>query len=103
MPHDMALARYRGAVAVQLRLEGHTYEELAATLGYTHRSAARKAVMRTIKARADMVVDAYRVHRYLELEEQHNRAWVDALSGRPQATKSCLKAADERLLLNGVA
>lgn len=102
MPHDLALARYRGAVAVQLRLEGMTYQELAEALGYTHRSAARKAVMRTIQERADMVVDAYRVQRYLELEERHRRSWVDALRGRPKAISACLKAADERTWLLGM-
>lgn len=103
MSHDMALARYRGSVAVELRMQGMTYQELAEALGYTHRSAARKAVMRTIKERADMAVDAYRVQRFLELEERHRRSWVDALRGRPHAIKKCLKAADERLWLNGVA
>lgn len=102
MPHDLALARYRGAIAVQLRLEGMTYQELAEVLGYTHRSAARKAVMRTIQERADMVVDAYRVQRYLELEDWHRRSWVDALRGRPKAINTCLKAADERTWLLGM-
>jgi len=98
---DPALARYRGAVAVQLRLEGHTYEELAVTLGYTHRSAARKAVMRTIKERADMVVDAHRVMRWMELEELHRRSWVDAIRGRTWAVNAYLRAADERVFLTG--
>ena len=102
MARDMALARYRGAVGVQLRLEGYTYQQLAETLGYSHRSAARKAVMRTIQERADMVVDAYRVQRFLELEDRHRQSWVDALRGRSIAIKRCLDAADERLWLNGV-
>jgi len=102
LSHDLALARYRGAVAVQLRLEGMTYQELAETLGYSHRSAARKAVMRTIKERADMAVDAYRVQRFLDLEESHRRAWIEAIRGHPGAITRCLKVSDERLRLKGL-
>ena len=103
MARDAALARYRGAVAVQLRLEGLTYQELAEALGYSHRSAARKAVFRTIKERADMAIDAFKVMKYLELEERHRRSWVDALSGKAGALDACLKTADERVSLHGLS
>ena len=103
MRADTALARYRGAVAVQLRLEGYTYEELAQTLGYTHRSAARKAVMRTIDERAHMAVDAFRVMRYLELDDLQRRSWASALKGNHTSIKRCMNAGSERLRLHGIA
>ena len=86
-----------------LRLEGLTYQELADALGYSHRSAARKAVFRTIKERSDMAVDAFKVMRFLELEERHRKSWVEALKGHPRALDRCLKAADERVALQGLA
>ena len=63
VPADIAKARFRGALAVELRMQGCSYDELAEILEYSHRSSARKAVMRTIKERSDMAVDAYLVQR----------------------------------------
>lgn len=102
MRYDSAAARYRGVLAVELRMEGWTYDELAQLLGYTHRSAARKAVMRTIKERADVVVDAYRLQRYLESELVHRRSWSMALKGDAKALARCLRAAKERATLVGL-
>jgi len=103
MYHDRAKARYRGAQPVELRMQGLKYDELAEILGYTHRSAARKAVMRTIKERADVAVDAYRVDRYLQAEATHARSWPSALAGDPRALARCLRAMDERSDLLGLA
>ena len=103
MYNDQAKARYRGALAVELRMQGYTYDELAEILGYTHRSAARKAVMRTIKERANVAVDAFRVHRYLEIEDVHRRSLPAALKGDPRALARCLRASDERTELFGLS
>ncbi len=83
MRHDPATARFRGALAVELRVQGMTYAEIADTLHYRHRSAARKAAMRTIRERADMAVDAYRVLRYLDLEDVQNASTVPVDAARP--------------------
>jgi hypothetical protein len=45
-----ATAREREAKALDLRLLGYAYERIARELGYAHRSAARKAVDRALKA-----------------------------------------------------
>lgn len=41
-------AAQRSAEALKMRLSRHTYDEIAAALGYSNRSAARKAVEREI-------------------------------------------------------
>lgn len=82
-------------------MQGRTYHELANILGYTHRSAARKAVMRTIEERCDAAVDAYRVHRYLACEDIHRRDFPLALQGNARALARCLRAARERTSLSG--
>ena len=102
MARDMAKARYRGALAVELRMQGCTYDELAEILGYTHRSAARKAVMRTIKERADIAVDVYRVERYWAAERTHQQSWPAALRGDARALARCLRSFDERVFLAGL-
>lgn len=103
MRYDKAIAKYRGAVGLELRLRGWTYEEIAEAVGYYDKSGARKAVYRCITERADMAFQSYRVMRFLELEDLQRRSWVDALAGSAQATNKVLKAADERLSLVGMS
>lgn len=102
MAYDRARARYRGAVGLELRLRGLTYAAIAEIVGYHDKSGARKAVHRCISERAAMAFDAYRVQRFLELEDLHRKGWADAIAGRPAATKKLLNAADERLTLMGL-
>ena len=45
-----ASAREREAKALDLRLLGYSYDRIAREIGYAHRSAARKAVDRALKA-----------------------------------------------------
>ena len=99
VPADMAKARFRGALGVELRMQGCTYDELAVILEYSHRSAARKAVMRTIKERSDMAVDAYRVQRFLATEDTLGKSLPAALKGEPRALARCLRCIDERAML----
>ena len=84
---------------MELRMQGCTYDELAVILEYSHRSAARKAVMRTIKERSDMAVDAYRVQRYLATEDTLGKSLPAALKGEPRALARCLRCIDERAML----
>ncbi len=102
MAANDSMARFRGALAVELRMQGMTFDELAEVLGYTHRSAARKAVLRTIKERADVAVDVYRVQRYLEMEDIHKKSWPAALRGDPRALARCLRAMSERASITGI-
>lgn len=102
MAHDKALARYRGAVGLELRLRGWSYSDIAEAVGYYDKSGARKAVHRCITERAAMAFDAFRVQRFLELEDIHRKGWFDAIEGHPRATKRILAAADERLSLMGM-
>jgi hypothetical protein len=46
-PRTIAIAR-REAAALDLRTRGATYDAIAREVGYTHASAARKAVMRAL-------------------------------------------------------
>lgn len=85
---------------MELRMRGYTYDELADTLGYQHRSSARKAVMRTVKERADLAVDLYRVHRYLVCEDILRRDFPLALRGDARALARCLRASGERMELH---
>jgi len=99
MRHDPAIAQFRGALAVELRAQGMTYADIADALHYGHRSAARKATMRTIRERAGTAVDVYRVQRYLDLEDVTRRSVPPALRGDARALARCLRASRERVNL----
>ena len=49
-PQDDLLAAQRRAKALEMRLNGHTFEQIAAECGYTHKSAARKAYNAALRA-----------------------------------------------------
>jgi len=99
MRHDPAIAQFRGALAVELRAQGLTYADIADVLQYRHRSSARKATMRTIRERADMAVDVYRVQKYLRLEDDTRGSLPPALRGDARALARCLRASRERVNL----
>jgi len=64
-----------------------------------HRSAARKATLRTIKERADVAVDMYRITHLLDFEDAHARNYGPALTGVARALACCVRAMDERVML----
>jgi hypothetical protein len=103
MGYDKTLAMYRAAVGLELRLRGMTYAQIAETVGFYDKSGARKSIRRLINQRASMAFEAYRVQRFLDLEDQQRQSWTQALNGNQDALKSCLTAADERVALNGLA
>jgi hypothetical protein len=102
MAYDKALAKYRAAVGLELRLRGMTYAEIAETVGFYDKSGARKSIRRLIDQRASMAFEAYRVQRFLDLEDKQRQSWVQALNGNHEAFTACLKAADERVALSGL-
>lgn len=79
-----------------------TYADIAEVVGYYDKSGARKAVHRCITERAAMAFDAFRVQRFLELEDIQRKGWADAIEGNPVAIKRLLNAAEERLSLTGL-
>lgn len=103
MYYDRARAEYRSALGVELRIQGHSYEELAELLGYADRSGARKAVMRAVKSRRNHAVDLYRIHRMYVCEDIQRLHWPRAIRGDARALAKVLRAGLERVELSGVA
>jgi hypothetical protein len=73
------LARQREERAVQMRLEGHTLEEIAAELGYANRCGAWLALVRA-KARLAPIKDAeelrqQEIARTFEIEQEAFEQW----------------------------
>ena len=102
MATDRARAQYRAAVAVELRMAGADYDEIARELGFAGRSGAWTAVQRALRQRSASAVDRYRMVRYAELEDIHRRWWPAALAGDLSAMGRVLAASSERSLLTNV-
>jgi hypothetical protein len=102
MAHDKARAAYRRAVAVELRTQGFSYDEIADALQYRDRSGAWRAVAKALSERQATAVDRLRMVRFAELEEEHRTAWRQAKSGDFRAIDKVMRCADERLTLLGV-
>jgi len=102
MSRDRALSQYRAAVAVELRMAGADYDEIAQELGFTNRSGAWKAVQRALESRTVKAVDRYRMVRFAELEQGHRITWPAAQLGDLSAVDRCLRMAEERTKLLGL-
>ena len=49
--HDKARSRYRKAVALELRQQGYSYDEIAEVLDFKDRSGSWRCVMRALESR----------------------------------------------------
>lgn len=102
MRNDRALARWREAHAVRLRLEGLDYDAIARALGYRSRASAWKAVDRALRRRAAANVDAYRDQALADAYILQESAWKAACAGSSTAIYQALKALDIRMKALGI-
>ena len=102
MPSDRARSRYRAAVAVELRMRGAEYEEIAKELGFASKSGAWMAVNRCLKQRAVKNADAYYAKSLIELDLLHERSWKRAMMGHMPSINVCLGVINARARLLGL-
>ena len=77
-------------------------QEIAAELGYTHRSAARKAVVGALQARTADAVDQLRDMEVQRLDSLQAAVWADALAGDIKAVDAVLRIVQARVKLLGL-
>ena len=97
-----ATAAERRKQALELRRAGLTYDEIAATVGYTNKSAACKAVKAAI---ADITRESAQELLSLELErldDMQAGLYKGARSGDPAAVDRVLKIIDQRARFLGL-
>lgn len=90
MPRDPSLME-KEALAVDLRASGHSYDEIAAAVGFRTRSAAHKAVTRALERRPAQSVDNMRAVMGAQLDIL-NRAVFDVLGDERSMPDTKLKA-----------
>ena len=88
--------------AIKLAASGKDYTQIAAELGYSRRSVARKAVVGALRART---VEAVGQLRQLEvgcLDGLQAAVWADALAGDIKAVDAVLRIVQARVKLLGL-
>ena len=102
MKHDRALARWREAEAIRLRLEGLNYHAIARALGYRSRASAWKAVDRALRRTTAANVEAIREEVLLHTYVLEKTAWAAACAGKRGAIYETLRALDQRARIVGL-
>ena len=92
----------RHTQAVQLAASGLSYDVIAQRLGYTHRSAARKAVVGALQARTVEAVDELRELEVQRLDGLQRALWERALGGEQRAVDSVVRIITARVKLLGL-
>ena len=96
MPGDRAVSGYRAAVAVELRLRGLEYADIAAELGYASKSGAWMAVSRALKARQVKGADVLVGKQLVDLDIMQERLWPRASAGDVAAVGACVRVIEQR-------
>lgn len=91
------LAAYRAARAVELALEGWSFDQIAAELGFADRSGAWRAAQRCLSRRQQIAADAYVAGTLADLEMIQERAWPRAAAGDVEAGHLVLRAIEDRV------
>jgi predicted transcriptional regulator len=97
MARNKAWSMARATAAIELRLVGYTYDEVAEELGYASKSGAYNAVNRTLTARQDAAVDEYRMETLARLDYMQGQVWSHVHRGDKRAIETSRKIAKQRL------
>ena len=95
--------RARALTALDLRIEGKTWSQIADALGYADESGARKATSRLLSRIEHEKVVELRELESLKLDAMQRAAWSEAVSGELDAIKVVLQIHDRKVRLFGLA
>lgn len=93
---------HKRTAAVRLLLDGLSYEEIAATLGYANRSGAWKAVTAALRSEQSASVEEYRDMEVARLDALQAAHWNAAVSGDAKAAALIVRIIDQRIRLLGL-
>jgi hypothetical protein len=99
----LAEARWKRTRAVELALEGRSYEEIAHAVRFAHQGSAHRAVRKALSAREVEAVDDLRQEQLDRLDRLQEAVWDKALAGDLDAVALILKVIDQRSRLLGLA
>lgn len=99
---SIAQAKHKRIRAIELALEGHSYDEIARQVGFSHRGSAHRAVYKALGEREVEAVDGLRRLELDRLDRRQASLWVRALDGDVGAVNVVLKVIDQRIRLLGL-
>ncbi len=88
--------------ALELRLTGETYRQIAVTLGYAGPAGAYKAVQAALKKYGREMAEDVRALELARLDELLGAQWPGAMDGDVQAGNLVLKIMDRRAKFLGL-
>jgi hypothetical protein len=93
------LTAERRTKAIQMKIEGHTWQQIADALGYAHKGSAYTDVQRALEQAVVQQRLAAEVWRELELsrlDAMQQAIWPRLMAGEPRAIEVALKLLDRR-------
>lgn len=88
--------------ALELKLAGFDLSQIAGQLGYTHASAAQKAIKRALRKTIQEPADELRVIELRRLDKMQAGLWRKAIAGDVFAVDRVIKIMDRRAKLLGL-
>jgi hypothetical protein len=102
---QQAATAERRSKAIRLKIEGHTYTEIAEKLGYSNRASACSDIRRALEKHVieeGLAVEAWRELELARLDVLQKAIWPEAMEGNPRAIETALKILDRRAKLLGL-
>ena len=99
---SIAQAKHKRTRAVELALEGHSYDHIAREVGFAHRGSAHRAVYKALGEREVEAVDDLRQMELDRLDRLQASLWEEAMDGEVGAVNIVLKVIDQRIRLLGL-
>ena len=101
MPRDRAQRKMRISAAVEMRMMGSSYEEIAEILGYASKSGAWQAVNRAIDKHVETSIDLYRIDGLARLDSMQRLLWVRVNRGDVTAMRIVQSIINQRMRILG--
>lgn len=98
----LAVAQHKKARAVELLLEGRSYDDIAHRVGYAHRGSAHRAVRQALEQRQVAAVDQLRQQEVGRLDALQALLWPLAEAGDVHAAASVVRIVEQRVRLRGL-
>lgn len=95
-------ARQKEARAMELRMTGAKYKQIAEAVGYRSEASAYKAVKRAMLRTIQEPADELRKLEVERLDQMLMALWRDAMNGKWLAIDRCLKIMERRAVMLGL-
>ncbi len=99
---SQALARYRRARAVELVLEGRTYQQVADELGYANRGTVHRLVQQALQQQVSDGVQDLRATEVARLDALQTALWARAMAGDVAGVIAVVRIVEARRRLLGL-